>query len=72
MLRWGFIPDRGLKVIDNLFMLLVVGVASHVKGRRARSMLGELRRVRQPGLEFNGLAWYQLRVPTDQRSEHPG
>lgn len=41
---WDYIPNRGLKEVDDLFVLLVIGITSHVEGRRTRSMLGELRK----------------------------
>lgn len=37
------IPNRGLKEVDDLFVLLVVGITGHVEGGCTGSMLGELR-----------------------------
>jgi hypothetical protein len=63
-LRWSergydYIPNRGLKEVDDFFVLLIVCVAGHVKSGCTRSMLGELHKLDDQALS----SWPDM-VPT--------
>lgn len=49
---WCCIPDRGLKEVNDLFVLLIVGVASHIECGRTRSVLGELPKIQPSGIRL--------------------